>query len=93
MARRRWRRRGERVFEFDLRDKVQAIMFGGRGTFLWAWAVWGAHRFKAEGVEFTLSSARANANAAIDTCLDREKVLSSVVAVNAGAKGGCPTTP
>ena len=60
---RKWKR-GRRRYDFGSQD-AQAIIFGAQGAQLWAWAVWG-HKFCAEGVEFSLKSARIKANAQLD---------------------------
>jgi hypothetical protein len=58
----RWHRRGKRVYEFLSKDNsAQSMIFGAPlPSQLWAWAVWG-EKFKAEGVEFSLASARKRA--------------------------------
>jgi hypothetical protein len=63
MSARRWKR-GKRRYDFGSRD-AQAIIFGAQGATLWAWAVWG-HKFRAEGVEFSLQSAKKKADAQLD---------------------------
>ena len=67
MSKRRWKR-GKRCYDFRSSDAL-AIIFGAQGRALWAWAVWG-HKFAAEGVEFSLHSAKLKANAELDRSAD-----------------------
>lgn len=71
MKPRQWKR-GKRRYDFGSKG-VQAIVFGATGATLWAWAVWGANDFRAEGVEFSLRSAKRKANENLDSLAGKEK--------------------
>lgn len=60
MKTRKWKR-GKRRYDF-VSMEAQGIIFGATNASLWAWVVWGKNSFRAEGVEFSLRSARRKAN-------------------------------
>ena len=60
----RWNKSGKRSFDRYTGD-YNAVIFGAPAPKqLWAWAVWDTN-FTAEGIEFSLKSARMKACAAI----------------------------
>ena len=66
MKNRRWERgkKNGRVLRFNC-DYANAVIFGAEGVGFYASAVW-AHKNKAEGIEFSMASARLKANAELD---------------------------